>query len=267
MPRANRHSIPGQVWHLTHRCHKKQWLLKFKKDRLRWMHWLFKARQRYGLCILNYMVTSNHIHILVQDQGRKEIPRSMQLIAGRTAQEFNQSRNRRGAFWEDRYHATAVQTDQHLARCMTYIDLNMVRAGVVTHPSEWQFCGFHELHQPPVRRGKLDLNALLQLFEQPSLEHLAIAVNAWAMEQITQGASERQGRWSEPVMVGNEEFIRQAHKHYKCSYPGLKVVADGPSFVLREPTIPYLTLSDHQKGRLSDKTVSVQREISGFSGS
>jgi hypothetical protein len=29
------------------------------------------------------------------------------------------------------YHATAVDTDEHLARCFTYIDLNMVRAGVV----------------------------------------------------------------------------------------------------------------------------------------
>jgi putative transposase len=30
----------------------------------------------------------------------------MQLIAGRTAQEYNRRKNRQGAFWEDRYHAT-----------------------------------------------------------------------------------------------------------------------------------------------------------------
>lgn len=30
---ANRHHIPGQVWHITHRCHKKEFLLKFAKDR------------------------------------------------------------------------------------------------------------------------------------------------------------------------------------------------------------------------------------------
>jgi hypothetical protein len=37
---------------------------------------------------------------------------------------------------EDRYHATAVQADEHLYRCMIYIDLNMVRAGVVNHPEK-----------------------------------------------------------------------------------------------------------------------------------
>ena len=40
--------------------------------------------------MLNYVVTSNHIHMLVKDTGGRVIPQSMQLIAGRTAQEFNE---------------------------------------------------------------------------------------------------------------------------------------------------------------------------------
>ena len=83
--------------------------------------------------MLDYL-TSNHIHLLVKDTGRDVIAQSMQLIAGRTAQEYNQRKNRQGAFWEDRYHATAIEADEHLHRCLVYIDLNMVRAGVVNHP-------------------------------------------------------------------------------------------------------------------------------------
>jgi hypothetical protein len=33
-----------------------------------------------------------------------------------------------------------VQTDHHLVQCIVYMDLNMVRAGVVKHPSEWPHC-------------------------------------------------------------------------------------------------------------------------------
>ena len=38
----------------------------------------------------------------------------------------------------NRYFATAIDTDEYLARCLVYIPLNMVRAGVVggTVPSE-----------------------------------------------------------------------------------------------------------------------------------
>ena len=68
----------------------------------------------------------------------------MQLIAGRTGQDFNRRKRRRGALWEDRYHATAVDTEEHLARCVVCVDLNMVRAGVVRHPRDWEEAGYHE---------------------------------------------------------------------------------------------------------------------------
>jgi REP element-mobilizing transposase RayT len=129
MARANRHHIPGCVWHITHRCHKREFLLKFDKDKRAWRKWMFEARKRFGLCILNYTITSNHIHPLVYDQKDNVIPESIQLIAGRTAREYNRRKKRKGAFWDDRYHATAVQTDSHLNQCLVYIDLNMVRAG------------------------------------------------------------------------------------------------------------------------------------------
>ncbi len=94
MARAKRHYIAGHIWHITHRCHKREFLLKFSKDRCRYLQWLWEAKKRYGLVILNYMVTSNHVHLLVADDGdRMSIPRSIQLVAGRTGQEYNQRKD------------------------------------------------------------------------------------------------------------------------------------------------------------------------------
>ena len=73
--------------------------------------------------------TSNHIHLLVRDTAPGVISQSIQLIAGRTGRDYNQRKARKGAYWEDRYHATAVEADEYLRRCLVYIDLNMVRAG------------------------------------------------------------------------------------------------------------------------------------------
>jgi len=91
------------------------------------------------------IVTSNHVHLLIKDTGSNIIAESMQLIAGRTAQEYNQRKGKQGAFWEDRYHATAVQADEHLHRCMVYIGLNMVRAGVVNHIANKRWVGPKEI--------------------------------------------------------------------------------------------------------------------------
>ena len=112
---------------------------------------VIRGKKRYGLCVLNYVVTSNHIHLLVKDTSQHVIAKSLQLVAGRTAQEYNQRKQRKGAFWEDRYHATAIASDEHFLRCLVYIDMNMVRAGVVQHPGEWAHGGYREIQQPPKR--------------------------------------------------------------------------------------------------------------------
>ena len=210
MPRANRHFLSGHVWHLTHRCHKQQFLLKFSRDRKQWLHWLFQARKRYGLCILNYVVTSNHIHLLVKDQGKGEIAPSMQLIAGCTAQQFNNRKSRKGAYWEDRYHATAVQTDDHLARCMVYIDLNMVRAGVVEHPAAWAHSGYNEVHAPPHRYRLIDSEQLTQVLGFSDANRMRAAHRQWVQAALDHGRLQREPQWSESIAVGRPRPVNGA---------------------------------------------------------
>jgi putative transposase len=41
------------------------------------------------------------------------IAKSLQLIVGRTAQEYNLRKQRKGEFWEDRYYATAIESDEN----------------------------------------------------------------------------------------------------------------------------------------------------------
>jgi REP-associated tyrosine transposase len=191
MPRANRHFLPGYVWHITHRCHHKQFLLKFARDRRRYLHWVFEAKKRFGLSVLNYVVTCNHVHLLVKDTGRDVISQSIQLIAGRTAQEYNQRKNRQGAFWEDRYHATAIEADEHLHRCLVYIDLNMVRAGVVNHPLRWKHGGYREIQDPPERYALLDLQELTALRGFAKVGDFQKAHRQWIEHALENGRAPR----------------------------------------------------------------------------
>jgi putative transposase len=62
---------------ITHRCHQRKFLLKLTRDRHRYLHWLFEAKKRFGLCVLDYIVTSNHVHLLIKDTGAKMISNRM----------------------------------------------------------------------------------------------------------------------------------------------------------------------------------------------
>ncbi len=210
MARANRHFLSGLIWHITHRCHKKEFLLRFRRDRHEWLKWLYEAKKRFGLCILDYMVTSNHIHLLVWDNGaRNVIPRSIHLMASQTGQRYNRRKNRKGAYWEDRYHATAVNRDSHLIQCIAYIDLNMVRAGVVDHPSGWPFCGFNEIQNPPQRKSLISYDSLMKLFGVSDISSLQKRHKHIIEEAIARKDLCRQPVWTESIAVGRKGFVEK----------------------------------------------------------
>jgi putative transposase len=240
MPRAHRHYIPGLMWHITHRCHKKEFLLKFAKDRQAWLNWLFEAKKRHGITILNYVATSNHIHLLIYDRdGGDVIPNSVQLAAGRTAQQHNQRKSRRGAFWEDRYHATAVQTGEHMVQCIVYMDLNMVRAGVVKHPSEWPHCGYGEIQNPPDRYRLIDRNALMQLLGIDGGEQLRLSHRNWVEEALKSEENTRERRWSESIAVGSLSFIEQVKIDLGTMGLGRKITSSETCHELKETPASY----------------------------
>jgi putative transposase len=132
----------------------------------------------------------------------------MQLIASCTGKAYNRRKRRRGAFWEDCYHATAVDNDEYLARCLVYIDLNMVRAGVVRHPRDWRECGYHEIQKPADRYRIIDRAALCDLLGVAD-ERLAAVQNEWIESRLARGNLEREQQWSEAVAVGGRSFVER----------------------------------------------------------
>ena len=245
MARAKRHYVPDQIWHITQRCHKREFLLKFKQDRRRWIQWLFEAKRRFGLVVLNYVVTSNHIHLIEKDDSDyKIIPQAVGLIAGRTAQEYNRRKHRKGAFWEDRYHSTAIETGEHLLRCLVYIDLNMVRAGVVDHPSKWPHGGYNEIQMPRRKNIVIAYERLRELAGFKDYESFASAHWKWVQAALEDLDAKRASRWTESIAMGSSPFIEHIKNAMEAMAKGRSIQPTKGSFELREAQSAYNSIFD-----------------------
>ena len=209
MPRKKRLHIPGFLWHITHRCHKKEHLLKFEKDRKHWKGWLFEAKKRFGLKVLTYAVTCNHIHLLAVDSSKDVISKSMQMVSGNTGQAYNFRKKRKGAFWEDRFYTTAIESGIHLLRCMAYIELNMVRTGVVVHPKDWEFCGYSEILDPPKRYRLIDQTALLSCSGISDPSEFKNYYQDLVAYTLKYGSLKRESIWTKSLAVGSRRYIEQ----------------------------------------------------------
>lgn len=104
-----------------------------------------------------------------------------------------------------RYHATAVDTDDHLVRCLIYIDLNMVRAGVVGHPREWRHGGWHEIVDPPRRYRIIARDRLKQLLGADE-KTLTNSYEHWIEDYIQKGTKQEK-IWTEAIAAGSAEFV------------------------------------------------------------
>ena len=176
------------------------------------------------------MVTSNHIHLMVSDNGERDtIPKSIQLIAGRTGQEYNQRKSRKGAFWEDRCHATAIGFDEHLLKCMVYRDMNVVRAGVVKHPAEWPFCGYNEIQNPRQRYSLIDYDRLIPLLQMSDIEELQESCRKMVEEDLAKSKQSRDSKWTESVAVGSKVFIEATQKRLGMKAKGRKIIGSKKS--------------------------------------
>jgi putative transposase len=252
MPRANRYFryFPaGYPWHITHRCHNRSFLLSAARDRKCWRQWLAEARKRFDLRILNYCVTCNHIHLLIMGlEDPYQVSRSMQLIAGKTAEEYNRRKARKGAFWEDRYHATVVDTGKYFERCMTYIDLNMVRAGVVANPSSWLDCGFRELTMTRVRGPLIDRASLAHLSGIEKISDLKMIRSNAVENALSFESRARDERWSRSVAIGSEGFIANLERTFAARMGKVKLSLSS----VEEPHTPFGRKNDDQIFHLSD---------------
>ncbi len=201
-----------------------------------------------------YMETDAGMVILGVGPGRGDvIPHSIQLVAGRTGQEYNQRKDRKGAYWEDRYHATAVESGDHLARCMVYIDTNMVRAGVVSHPSMWSFCGYNEIQQPRRKNILINYERLQSLLGAASYDRLRTSHRLWIEDYLGDGAKNRQDEWTGSIAVGSRSFIENVRALLGLRARGREVKQGGAGYQLREDVAPYKALFGAEKDDIDPK--------------
>lgn len=84
---------------------------------------------------------TNHVHLLVSPNKEDGISKMQQSVGRYYVQRFNYRYHRTGTLWEGRYKATIVDATKYLFTCMRYIEMNAVRAGMVSHPSEYRWLG------------------------------------------------------------------------------------------------------------------------------
>lgn len=142
MARLPRFSAPGQPQHVIQRGNNRSEIFGMETDYRFYLEKLKAAAAKHRCEIHAYVLMTNHVHILMTPRSEDGIGKVMQMLGRYYVQYYNYCYQRTGTLWEGRYKATLIDTQRYLLTCMRYIELNPVRAGMVSHPSEYPWSSY-----------------------------------------------------------------------------------------------------------------------------
>lgn len=163
MPRRSRLATGRYIFHVFNRAVQGVTLFETSADYDAFLRVLFETHQRIHMRVLAYVVMPNHWHLVLwplTDDGLSEF---IKWLSSTHASRWRVARGSRGrgAVYQGRFRAIAVQQGGHLLRLCRYVERNPVRAHLASRAEDWPWSsaspaalgqGRPELAEWPVKR-------------------------------------------------------------------------------------------------------------------
>ena len=142
MARLPRLYLPGCAQHIIQRGNNREACFYDDVDYQAYLSFLQDSADKYQVAIHAFVLMTNHVHLLITPGNEKGASRLMQAQGRKYVQYFNHTYDRTGTLWEGRYKSTLVDSESYLLTVYRYIELNPVRADMVSHASEYPWSSY-----------------------------------------------------------------------------------------------------------------------------
>ena len=142
MPRRRRVHLDSVPLHIVQRGHNRAACFFAAADYHAYLHWLGAALSETDCALHAYVLMTNHVHLLVTPALASQVPKLVISLGRRYVQYVNKKYHRTGTLWDSRYKSSLVHADDYLLTCMRYIELNPVRAALVSDPVGYRWSSY-----------------------------------------------------------------------------------------------------------------------------
>jgi putative transposase len=142
MARLPRLSPSGIPIHIIQRGNNHQTCFVSDEDHSAYAGWLKEYSKKYQVAIHAWVMMTNHVHLLCTPRREGGVSQMMQSLGRSYVRYFNYEYKRTGTLWEGRYKSCLVQEEQYLLELYRYIELNPVRAEMVSDPGEYHWSSY-----------------------------------------------------------------------------------------------------------------------------
>lgn len=139
MPRPRRLEPAGVTLHVIQRGNNRAACFYGDIDRNFYLKCLREYSERRSCAIHAYALMSNHVHLLVTPAEEGGVSLMLQDLGRHYVRVVNNAHERTGTLWEGRFKSNLIDSETYLFTCHRYIELNPVRAGMVSTPADYHW--------------------------------------------------------------------------------------------------------------------------------
>ena len=143
MPRRARLSVAGIPWHIIQRGNNRSACFAAEEDYRFYLHYLQEFAEKFACAVHAFVLMTNHVHLLLTPAERDSAGLLMKHLGQRYVQYVNRSYRRSGTLWEGRFRSCLTQSEDYVLACYRYIELNPVRAAMVSKPQDYRWSSYH----------------------------------------------------------------------------------------------------------------------------
>lgn len=134
--------LPGVALHVYQRGNDRKATFREDSDRLVYLSNLGDLCKRWECALHAYCLMTNHVHLMLTPANEDAPASLMRDLGRRYVRYFNERHGRTGSLWEGRFHSCLVDSARYVLGCQRYIDLNPVRAGMVSLPGAYRWSSY-----------------------------------------------------------------------------------------------------------------------------
>lgn len=142
MSRAARFVLANLPLHIVQRGINRSNCFFSNEDYSTYLHYLSIFSARFNCSVHAYCLMTNHVHLLITPHDVQACALFMKNLGQCYVQTINKRLERTGTLWEGRFHSCPVRSERYVLACYRYIELNPVRASMVTAPSEYPWSSY-----------------------------------------------------------------------------------------------------------------------------
>jgi putative transposase len=128
--------------HAIQRGNNRNVIFASDSDMAAYVHWLQEGAAKFDVAIHGWVLMTNHVHLLLTPGSDHAVSKLFQYLGRLYVRYFNFAYARSGTLFEGRFKSSLVQQDRYFLSCLRYIELNPVRAGMVTDPSHYRWSSY-----------------------------------------------------------------------------------------------------------------------------